>query len=70
MTVWLSRFTHTLALLTLGLFGLMLFPGSGAAAGVDGACKPVRGLVVLVEFPGTSVPNKVDRAFVEDRFFV
>lgn len=67
MTDRLSRFGHSLALLTLGLFGLMLFPGSSGAAG---ACKPVRGLVVLVEFPGTSVPNKVDRALVEDRFFV
>lgn len=67
MTVLLSRFTHALALLTLGLFGLALSPAPAGAAGGDNVCSKVRGLVILVEFPGT--PHKVDRAFVEDRFF-
>jgi hypothetical protein len=67
MTVWLLRFTHAWALLALGLFGLTLFPGPAAAAEGYDSCRTVRGLVILVEFPGT--PHKVDRAFVEDRFF-
>lgn len=67
MTVLLSRFTHALALLTLGLFGLALSPTPAGAAGGDDVCSKVRGLVILVEFPGT--PHKVDRAFVEERFF-
>lgn len=67
MTVLLSRFTHALALLTLGLFGLALSPAPAGAAGGDNVCSKVRGLVILVEFPGT--PHKVDRAFVEERFF-
>jgi len=67
MAVWLSRFTHAWALLAPCLFGLALFPGPAAAAEGDGNCRTMRGLVILVEFPGT--PHKVDRAVVEDRFF-
>lgn len=67
MTVLLSRFTHALVLLTLGLFGLVLSPAPAGAAGDDDVCSTVRGLVILVEFPDT--PHKVDRSFVEERFF-
>jgi M6 family metalloprotease-like protein len=67
MTDWLSRFTHRLALFTLGFLGLALSSGPAAAAGGKDACKTERGLVILVEFPGT--PHEVDRAVVEDRFF-
>jgi len=67
MTVLFSRFTRALSLFTLALFGLILFPGTAVASeGVD-ACSTLRGLVILVEFPGTA--HEVDRTYIEDRFF-
>lgn len=39
---------------------------SAASQGETGSCKVLRGLVVLVEFPGT--PHAADRAFVIERF--
>jgi len=67
MTVLLSRFTHALSLLTLAFFALILSPGTAGASEGEGACRTERGLVILVEFPGT--PHEVDRAYIEERFF-
>lgn len=63
MTVF-SRFL--IHVLTLFITCLSLIPHAGSA-GAGENCRPVRGLVVLVEFPGTA--HNVDRGFVEDRFF-
>lgn len=67
MTVCHLRLTRTLAILALGFIALALAPLPAAAAPGDRGCSKIRGLVVLVAFPGT--PHKVDRAFVEERFF-
>lgn len=67
MTVLFSRFTRALSFFTLALFGLILSPSTAVASEGGDACRTQRGLIILVEFPGT--PHDVDRAFVEERFF-
>lgn len=67
MSIGSLSFTRAVTLLALAFFGLALTPGSAGAAGGNDVCSTVRGLVVLVEFPGT--PHKADHAFVKDRFF-
>jgi hypothetical protein len=67
MTIRVSRFANFLALLTLGFLVLAFSSGPAKSAGKDDTCKTERGLVILVEFPGT--PHEVDRAYIEDRFF-
>ena len=67
MTIWISRLTHSLAIFTLCISGLALFPIPAKATDGDNICRTERGLVIMVEFPDT--PHNVDRKYVEERFF-